>query len=424
MIIKRSKIPTILGIVLLIAATLVGVFLVNSRQIFRLGATGESEPKDIRISNISDSSLTVSWTTDKDTSGFVSWDKGSTSPDEKSTIHLVNLTGLESNTLYNYKINSDGVMFDNNGIDWQAKTSASPLTGKDSTLISGSVLTATGQAVKKALVYINTEGNLFSTLTSSSGNYVFQLPNLNQENSLLEIFVQAGPLGISSAQIYPKSARPVPPMILGNTHDFRNLPASDSGSVPGASLSLPANAEDESKFSIPDSQTPSSSSAVTLESVDENETVTSTQPEFFGQGPEGTELTIKVESENPITDSVSVSSNGSWNWNPPENLSPGTHKMTITWKDLSGITRSLTRNFVVQAGEAPAFEASGSAQTSTPTPSATPKTTASPKATSTASASASPIPETGSLTPTLLLSIMGIAVMAFSFVIWKHAQSI
>lgn len=422
--IKRKSLPTILGVVILLAATLAGVFFVNYKQIFRIGATGEGEPKDVRISNTSTSSFTISWTTDTQTSGFVVWDKGSTQPDESGYTHLVNLTGLDVGKNYTFKINSNGKSFDNNGVSWQAATLSNQPAGKDTQLISGTVLTATGQAVKKALVYVSVGGQLYSSQTSSSGNYVFQLPVDDPNTTLLEIFVQAGPQGVSSAQIFAKSAKPVPIMILGNTHDFRNTSTTDSGSVPDAQLNLPEDENQDSKFNSLSTGTPSSSGSVTLESVKEGELVTTTQPEFFGEGPAGTDITIVVESENPITDNVSVTSSGAWNWTPPDDLAPGNHKITITWKDLSGITRSLTRTFVVQAGEAPAFEASGSAQTASPSPTPTATSTSKASATPTASASTSPIPETGSLTPTLILSIMGLAVMAFSVFLWKHAQSI
>lgn len=410
------------------AATIAGVFFVNYRQIFRIGATGESEPNDIRVSNITDSSLTVSWTTDGESIGFVVWDKGTSPADEKGYTHLVTLTGLNPNTDYSYKVSSNGVLFDNNGIPWQAKTAAEPQINTQPNLISGSVLTATGLPAQKALVYVTMGGNLFSTLTSDSGNFVFQLPEGDPKTTLIEIFVQAGPLGVSSAQIYLQSSKPVPPMILGTTHDFRSIPPNSDGQAPGATLNLPNEIDEKSKFTIPETGTPTSNAIVTLESVDEGEMVTSTQPEFLGDGPAGATLTITVESENPITETVDVGGNGAWNWSPPEGLAPGPHKITITWKDLSGITRSLTRTFVVQAGEAPAFEASGSAQTASPSPitspASTPKTTSTPKSSLTPTPSASTMPETGSLTPTLLLSIMGVLVFVFSFIVWKNAESI
>jgi hypothetical protein len=441
---KRNKLPTILGIVVLLLGTFFGVFLINSRQIFRLGAEGETSPKDIRVSNVTDTSLTISWVTDVESAGFVVWGASDSTvnsvekeSDLKSFTHSVTIDALKPETRYFYKINSDGALVDNKGIPWQTATGASLGLNKNSLLISGSVLTATGQPVKKSLVYANIGGYLFSTLSSDTGNYVFQLASTRSSNlssylqvsesqTPVEIFVQAGALGISSAQIFPQSAKPAPPLILGQTHDFRSLPASKSDGVPTASVDLPTDSEADSKFSVPDDiNKPTSSAVVTLENIDEGESVTSTQPEFFGDGPTGTTLTIKVESENPITEEVKVASNGSWKWTPPEGLAAGVHKITITWKDINGITRSLTRNFVVQAGEAPAFEASNSATTttSTPTATATAKSTATSTAKATTIATSPPTPETGSLTPTMLFTILGLGVTALSFAIWKYADA-
>jgi len=95
-----------------------------------------------------------------------------------------------------------------------------------------------------------------------------------------------------------------------------------------------------------------SAETVTLESLDEDEIITSTEPEFFGEGPPGTTITITIESD-PITDQTTISSLGGWNWSPPEGLSEGAHKITITWRDASGILRTLTRTFIVQASEGP-----------------------------------------------------------------------
>lgn len=442
--IKKSTLPTILGIIVLLAGTFFGVFLINKNQIFRLGAEGANSPKDIKVSNVTDTSLTISWITDAETLGFITWGTSESSvngteqdSDQKSLTHSVTLNGLKQETKYFYKINSEGTLFDNKGIPWQTSTGKDIGTSKNSLLISGSVLTSTGQPVKNALVYANVGGYFLSTLTSDSGNYVFQLgnvrsqglnsyPSVDPSQTLVELFVQSG-TGVSSAKIFPQSAKPVPPLIMGQNHDFRSLPPSKDDGVPSASLELPEDATSESKFSVPDDLTiKTTQESVTLDSVDEGETITSTSPEFFGDGPKGTTLTVKVESENPMSADVKIASNGSWSWTPPEGLAEGVHKITITWIDVDGITRSLTRNFVVQAGEAPAFEASDSgslSETATPSPTATAKATASPTASPTQTPTAPPTPETGSLTPTLLFTILGLGVMALSFAIWKYSNA-
>lgn len=440
MVIKKKQLPTILGIILLAIGTFLGVFLVNKQQIFKLGASSDAAPKDIRVSNISDSAITISWITDLETEGFVLWgtsENDITTPEQetqqKSFAHSVTISGLSPQTNYFYKINSNGTEFDNEGIAWQATTKNQKQGNAQSFLISGSVLTATGQPIKKALVYANVGGALLSTLTSDTGNYVFQLGNIGKDinpgQTLVELFVQTGNQGVSSAQIFPQSARPAPPIILGQTHDFRGEPPSNEGDTPSALLDLPSDSQSESKLDVPDQEAPTTQEAVTLDSIQEGEEVTSTQPEFFGDGPKGTVITVKVESENPQSEDITVGNNGSWSWSPPEGLAAGVHKVTITWKDINGITRSLTRNFVVQAGEAPAFEASGSAQTQTPspTPTATIKATAAPTASATASSSATPlptaVPDTGSLTPTIILTIMGGGIFILSFVIWKYSNA-
>ncbi len=436
---KKNNIPTILGVAILLVGVFAGVFLLNMRQIFKIGADTSVSPKDIRVSNISDTLATISWTTDKETSGFVSWGESQGSvgnieteseDNQKFFTHTVTISGLKASGTYYYKISSDGTNFDNGGIPWQFTTGQPLGLNKNSTLISGSVVTSSGLPAKRALVYATLSGYLLSTLTSDTGNFVFQLSGvrttdlssyqkIDPASTLIEISVQAGVDGSASAQIFPRSANPIPAMILGQVHDFRGLPASSDGQNPDANLTLPENITSESKFNVATQSGTPNPTSVILENLNEGEIVTSTQPEFFGKGPGGEEITITINSETPVTETISIPSDGSWNWSPPSSLAAGAHAITITWKDATGITRSLTRNFVVQAGEAPAFTASESGSTPSPTISSSPTPTPAP----TPAATAQPIPDTGSLTGTLLLSIMGVAVLLFSFAIWKVADN-
>jgi hypothetical protein len=278
---------------------------------------------------------------------------------------------------------------------------------------------------------------LLSTLTSATGNYVFQLGGvrtgdlnsyltLDPAKTLIEIFAQKNSQEVSSSQIFPQSAKPVPAMVIGQTHDFRNLAPSILGDSPDAILNAPPDDSLDSKFNIPSDLSSSPQQNVTLDNVSDGEVVTSTKPAFFGAGPAGTTITIKVESETPITDDIQIQSKGSWSWSVPENLAAGVHKITISWIDTSGITRTLTRNFVVQAGELPAFEATPS-QSLSPTatskattiPSSTPKITIAPSPTGTTSS----VPVTGDLTPSVLFTMLGLGVLALSFVIWKYSNA-
>ena len=438
---NKIKVPTIIGVVILAIGLATGVLLVQNSQIFRLGASGGTPPKDVRITNISDSAFTVTWVTEKETSGFVLWGEtdanlSRTENDEvgqDSYTHSVTIRGLSAQATYYFKINSGGEEYDNNKIPWQTTLGPSLSQPSTSYVISGTVLTATGTAASGALVYVSIGGvSPLSTTTSNEGSWVVTLSqarevNLNQlysisNSNVIEISVQAGALGTSSAQIYPASAKPVPPMILGQVHDYKNLPASTDEELPVSSIEASGEiATQESKFNLSDTDTSTAStSKVTLESVEENETITSTKPQFFGSGPEGTEITILVESENPISSTTEVNSSGDWSWTPPQGLAPGEHKITLSWRDVNGILQTITKTFIVQAAEGPAYEASSSASlTPTPKVSSTPKATSSatPKATSTAktatSSAAPKTPDSGTFTPTIIMFVMGLILFTF-----------
>lgn len=425
---KKAKIPTILGIGIMAIGLAAGVMLIQNTQIFKLSADGGTPPKDIRITNVADSSFTITWTTEKETSGFVAWGESQSSltrteSDELNTnsfTHSVTIRGLEPQKKYYFKINSDSEDFDNAGIPWEVSLGPTLSAPKDNYIISGNVLTATGTPPAGALVYVSIGGvNPLSTIASENGSWLIslsqaRLANLSDyydpnKNDLIEIFIQAGPLGTSSAQIYPVSARPVPPLILGQVHDFKNLPPSVAeDQLPVSDIEAPDQIDKESRFNLSDSATTPPGSKVTLDSVVEGEIINSTKPEFFGQGPSGAQITITVESDDPISDTAKIPRSGNWQWSPPADLAPGSHKITIKWRDTDGILRTITKNFVVQAAEGPAFVATPSASL-TPTPKITPTTT--PRATSTASATAKPIPDSGSLTPTILLFGIGFVLL-------------
>jgi len=416
---KRGKIPTIVGIIILIVGIAASVLLVQSRQIFRLGAAPEYAPKDVRVTNITGSSFTVSWMTDKKTEAFIKWGKGSSSlttiaKDEiqgESFIHTVAVSDLLSQTTYSFLINSGGTDFDNNGLAWEVSIGPSFPSAPGSNLISGSILTATGKPAAKVLVYVNLAGaSPLSTTTSQNGSWLINIASVRTSgltsflqiidtNTLIEITVAAGPQGFASAQIYPASAKPTPVIILGQIHDFKNLPPSKESAMPTATVELPSGATLSSGLEVTGQVLTASTETVSLDSLEEGEIISSADPEFSGTGPVGKSLTITIESET-VSGEVTVNSFGNWRWSPPRELSPGTHKITVSLRDASGVLRILTRTFVVQAAE------------ENPAPTPTPSPTPSPIPVFTVTSTPSPeILGSSSLTPTIALSIIGLSLI-------------
>jgi hypothetical protein len=107
----------------------------------------------------------------------------------------------------------------------------------------------------------------------------------------------------------------------------------------------------------------------------------------------GSIISIKIESDNPITTTATVDQNGNWTWTPPAGLSPGNHQATITAADANGKTRTFIRDFTVLA--------SGTQVTEAATPSATIQPT--PKATA---------PASGNLTPTIFIFLSGLSLIS------------
>ena len=453
--IKKNKIPTIIGILILMAGVFAGVMLLKNNQIFKIGASPTITPKDVRIGSLSDSSAVISWTTADQTADFITYGinqnvgtvTNETENDQKFTTHSIIITGLKPESNYYFKINSNGTMFDNNGVPWQFSTGKTLTTAQASIPVSGSVITSSGDPVKRAIVYLTINGYVISTMTSESGTFVLQLgsartpdlsvyADIDTAKTLLEVSAISEKGETATAKIFPQSANPIPALIIGQDQDFRNLQPTSDGQNPNANLNLPENSTNSSKINL-GNQKAAIQKDVTLSSITEGEVVTSNKPEFFGNGPSGSQITITIHSDNLISGTATVLRSGSWSWSPPTNLSAGTHTVTISWIDTSGITRTLTRDFIVQAGELPAFVAT---PTATPTLSPTPKATATAVPTPTLAPTLTPtstpqaslvptpkptpatLPVSGDLTPTIVLLMMGIAVLTFSLYTWKISE--
>jgi len=282
-----KKMPTLFGITILLIGVAAGVLLIKNKQIFRLGATEDIEPKDIRISNVSDSTFTVSWTTGKKTTGLIKWGDTTTflnknaKVNEKSPIytHSIKVDNLSENKTYYFLINSDGINYDNNSIPFEVRTGPKLPNPAPAIVISGIIITETKIGVSDALVYVTVGGSNLLSTTTLNGNWSLSLSlartkdlssyiEIDEKKSLIEISVQGGPDGMASAVIYPAAARLVPPIILGQHHDFRNLTPISFKEVPKAQVFLLDNQTSELRYDVLGASSPSSlPSTISLSTV-------------------------------------------------------------------------------------------------------------------------------------------------------------
>jgi hypothetical protein len=472
--IREKRIPTILGIILLIISLAAGVFLVTQGQEIFLRASPEITPNQTTITNLADNSLTISWITTKETSGFIQYGEssslGSTIADDRDqlsgqtgsfTTHHVTVPNLKPDTTYYYKIGSGGRIFGDQRKPFEIKTA--PLAQgllPASDVATGAVHQQDDAPAEGAIVYLsmaNVSG--LSALVSSSGNWLIPLntaraidlssfAKYDKEAQVVEISVEGGEMGQATALTTTKNDNPVPLIVLGNSYDFRQATG------PQVEISPPELEAQISPIPVPitpgftleeslPTPTPGPG-GLSIANPEEGENLNTPKPEFAGGGPGGKIIDIVVESP-AYSGTVKVNDDGTWTWSPPADLEPGDHTIKISYGSFT-----LVRNFTVLAAEEsdlPSFTATPSATISptipfaaspTPTPTLpttgltiTPTITLTPTPTTALTITPTPtslvatitptpggeLTEAGILTPSLLAIIMGAGLILTGFVL-------
>ena len=438
--ILAKRIPSILGLVVLIAGLAGGAVLVQQRQQVQPRAAAGGEPIDLAIANISDQSFSVSWTTAEKVTGrallgtrWINDVRDTQTKMLESTTHFVTVDGLAAAKGYEFRVESGGRQYDSQGKPFSVTTAAS-LAGSlpAADMAQGIVRTGGGTGAAGAIVYAQLPGGqLLSALTADSGNWVIPLStnriadlsgwlSYDRTATVYTIRADGGAGGKATATVITGIDQPVPPIGLGQNYDFRQQGQENkeegrrkkeeggSAALDGAESSL------KSLFNFEDlgPVTPVAGGVTLLNPGEDGEKVSTARPELFGEGPKNLEVNITVESPETVKGNAVVGGDGKWKFAMPTDLAPGNHTVTLTWTDAEGIIQTLKRSFVVQAaGDEPAFTASPSA---VPTKRLTP--TAAPR--KTVPATTSGTPKSGGLTPSVILSMMGLAlIIAGSFLL-------
>lgn len=451
---KIKRIPTLIGFIVLLAGIASGVVLINLGSKLLLRASPEVTPKQVKITNITEGTFSVSWITDAKATGFVKYgtDKelSFTATDDRDQFsgrtdsfftHHITVRNLKAATAYLFKLGSEDKIFDNNGQEYQVTTAPAIQTPAPANDVAyGTVVNPDSSPAEGVIIYLSLADAVpQSTLTKASGNWVIPLnlarssdlssfASYDRDTSIEEIFVQSGPSGTASVVATTKYDSPLPTITLGRTFDFRKSPAEE---VPTPQVPL-----SQGRFSFGNVNQPSipGTNEITINNPQEGENINTQTPEILGTGPAGETLNITVNSLESLTGQVVIKSDGSWSWIPPSSLSLGQHTLTISLSDGRSITRSFT---VLAAGvnDLPSFTSTPSGTltptvsiTTTPGPSSTPTPTVSITATLTVTATPTATgrvsqPSTeggvlkpGNLTPTFFISIMGIVLLSLGIV--------
>lgn len=244
---SEIRIPTLLGLGLLLVGLGAGVFLVTQNRFLNLTtkAGGSQLPKNITVTSISSTQASIYWQSDEETATFIQAGPspllGLTFRDDRDPqtplphrLHFMTIKNLNPATTYYYKITSGGAAYPS-GIPLSFKT-ASALASSELSPLIGTVLDSNSRPVKEALVTLDIPGAQgLAAVTKAGGNFILPLNEIHTADLGQGFAVDpAGvsvKLTVSNPQgsshitfILPFQEITLPPIILGQDLDLTPVP--------------------------------------------------------------------------------------------------------------------------------------------------------------------------------------------------------
>lgn len=407
----NKRIPTLLGIFIITIGIGITSILVKNGVIVIGRAAGGEIPQNIRISNIQDSSFTVSYATTQSNFGSISFGRDKTmgkialdDRDQSTGIvkpygtHHITIKNLEPQTKYLFSIVSGQTTFqntENSDNPFEVITGPILKTPPPSQQpMAGKIIMANGSSPSEVIVYINIQNaQVISTLVKSDGNYILPLNNLLKqdhtgffplsETTIIQMLV-VGVSEESNIKLLANQINPVPIITLSKNYDF----ISSTSPVATSEASLNSTKTSFPSFSI----NPKENTTPQIIAPKKDEKFSDQQPQFSGSASPGAKIKIIIHSDENIQTQVVVDQNGRWTYRPDSKLSPGEHTVSIIAPDQFGILKTISQTFTVYAA--------GTQVNESATPSATPTLALTPTVIATASITISPTPSS-TPTPTL-----------------------
>ena len=377
----NKKIPTLLGIASIIAGIAITTLLVQTGSALIIKAGPSETPKNIRITNVSDASITISYTTDALVIGSLNFGKdknfgliGLDDRDQQGAlaphlVHHITLKSLSPQTSYFFEISSGQNTFLNNGIPFEAKTGHLLDDMPSSEYpITGNAVLPDGTKPKEGIVYVTAENaQTLSALLKENGNFILPLSSLRtanfssyfpfSKNTTLNILAENGSLS-SHLFFSPKETNSVPTITLSSDYDF-TTPNTPAASASGRSSGFPSfSAQEVLKNPSPEISIPK-----------KDQGFSDQQPQFRGTATPLEKVQITIHSVENIQTEVTADKLGNWTYRPVTALSPGPHSVSITTKNPFGILKTITQSFTVFA------QGSQVSQSATPSASTVPSPT-------------------------------------------------
>lgn len=435
----KKRIPTIVGLVLLVVGVIGGVMFINQGTNFLPRAAPEHVPQKVKITNLSESGFVVSWVTAEPSIGFIKYSDNpinlsQTAKDDRDQLsgtqgeyrtHYISLQNLKPNTTYYFKLGSQKEqLFDNNGQPFAISLPAATSDKPPADTAFGTILTAVDTPAEGAIIYLTIDGATpLSALVKQNGSWAANLAlarmqtNLaafatyDPETTVINMLVQTNEGEPTTASTTTNNDQPVPTIIIGRSNVFNQSvaptpnptphPSPESSTDPTSASNHNASAPTASESTAASSKfnlaplSADSSQSLTITTIPPNGIISSLQPEFSGKAPPNASLIISVHSTTAYTANVVADQSGRWRWLVPGQLEPGNHTISIAYTDADGKVHNIQRDFTINPitlQQVDLAYAATPAATPTPAPTPTPTPTPTPKPTVTPAPTVTPTP--------------------------------
>jgi len=448
----KQSIPTIVGMLFLIVALISGLILFKDGfSGFMPRANPQTTPKDIRISNLTNSSFTVSFYTEEPTFAKINYGVKASSlnnriRDERDqfqektgeyNLHYITLQNLSPETDYYFSIDTEaGEIKGEDGGPFKVATLPVSTASTLAKTLYGNVMASDGSPADGSIIYLKIPGfEELSSLVKSSGSWAI---SLSEARSIKTRKIESVS-DSSNVSLVIKGARNLESIVhettLSKSQPVEDLKLQKNIANDQATVSpAPENSSSGEVRGVNTTDKVDNDSAnsriINLHELDANENPeTVSNPIIRGQAAADSKIKISIHSDNQIETEVTSNSDGWFEVNLEnlgESLEPGNHTISYTYMDPDlGLEITKERNFTVSGDsqliaqaidDAEAFGSGNPYSTPTPTVEITMEPTAIPTVV------VEPLPEAGSGDTTILIIMSGLFFFTAGIASWKMAK--
>lgn len=353
-----------MGVILLGVGVITTSFLVQKTSILRGFATNSTTPTNIRITNITESSFSVSYTTTDEVIGSLIYGANEQMESAASDVqdatgqpanhrtHFFTVTNLQPQTTYYFSVVSGGTTYKNDAVPYEVQTGPPLATTAPTQQITGKILLPTGENGNNVLVYLTTDSSqMLGTLTGNEGQFSFATGSLRTkeltalasitDTTVFSLLINGSPEE-ATVNFLKNQSNPLPVITLSHDYDFTTT-------TDPIQLSSEASTSARSKFPVFVAAPVAKNQEVKILTPADEQGIHDQKPVFRGTAKPNETIEIEIHSAEAIQAQVTSDGRGGWSYRPSQSLTPGEHTITIKTRTASGILKSITQKFTVFA---------------------------------------------------------------------------